>query len=127
MAVASHATAGQVTVGDFVSVDELVQPAQQPAVQQKQTANVVADLETILQERDACGVSGQFMLYLRLLGDERSLSSWLHLDAGRFHRQPEECTEPQGHRAGRIRLAAPPASLCLRIRIDDRCTHFPRP
>ena len=62
MAVASHATAGQVTVGDFVSVDELVQPAQQPAVQQKQTANVVADLETILQERDACGVSGQFML-----------------------------------------------------------------
>ena len=56
IAVATSATTGVVTTAEFV-VEEpvLMQP---PAIEQKQTVNVVADLETILQERDACGVSG---------------------------------------------------------------------
>ena len=54
MANASPVAGGLVSLG---AVDEALEMTQEPVVQQQQTRNVVADLETILKERDACGVS----------------------------------------------------------------------
>ena len=49
-----HPGSPDALVGE-ITLDE---PSIKPDVERKQTVNVVADLEEILKERDACGVSG---------------------------------------------------------------------
>ena len=78
-----------------LGADEALAMTHQPIEEQpQQERNVVADLETILKERDACGVS-QPVVYGGSYRYERLL--WI---AGWLHRESEERAEPQSHRAG---------------------------
>jgi hypothetical protein len=80
--------------------------AQQLPASVEQPINQVADLETILQERDACGVSGSPFANIFVPGPRQpqSLSSPHSLFAGRLHRQPEEPQEPHRCGAGRLEI-----------------------